>query len=340
MKTVILFFLVAVNTICSQVTIEGFVIDNNQLPLLGASVYIDGTTIGTTTDDKGYFILTVPSTINSVIVISYFGFITQYIPIESTQKKLNIILSEEVKALKEIVVQQSPFSRKQMLQFFREQFLGTNKAGSNCVIENEEEIYFDYDSKNFVFKAYSDKPLLITNNYLSYKINYQLVDFQCKFYKISLKTSDMLSSLYAGTSFFTAIENEKKFLKRRVASYQGSSLHFFRNLVAKKWGKDEFVLFEGSFITNPDEHFVISKDKNNAFYRVDVTKQNKSLTKKGFVAEFSILYDNKEQSKISFFTDTFFVDRFGLFSNYNAIYFSGDITKRKIGDLLPSDYGL
>ncbi|VXB86038.1 conserved hypothetical protein [Flavobacterium sp. 9AF] len=340
MRLILLFFLLFTKSIYSQITIEGFVKDTNQIPLLGASIYIDGTTIGTTNDDKGYFLLTLSSTINSVVVISYFGFITQYIATEGTQKSINIVLTEEIKSLKEVIVQQCPFSRKRMLQFFKEQFLGTNKAGSDCEIENEDEIYFDYDSKNFVLKAYSDKPLLIRNNYLSYKITYQLVDFQCKFYKISLNTSDMLSSLYAGTSFFTAIENDKKFIKRRDASYFGSSLHFFRNLVAKKWGKDDFILFKGSLMTNPDEHFVISEDVNNPFYKVNVVKQEKGLNKKGLVAEFNILYNNKEQSKISFFREAFFVDKFGLFSNYNDIFFSGDITKRKIGDLLPSNYGL
>lgn len=339
MRNVILFFLLfAVTTIYSQIKIDGKVRDSNQSALIGASVYIDGTTIGTTTDENGSFTIIVPTDINSIIVISYFGFVSQYLDISKAKESLNIILTEDVKALKEIVIQQSPFSRKQMLKFFREQFLGTNSAGSNCVIENEDEIYFEYYIKNFVFKAYADKPLMVTNKYLSYKISYQLVDFQCKFYKISLKTTEMLSSLYAGTSFFTEVSKENKFLKRRAASYQGSSLQLFRNLVAKKWGKEEFLLFEGKFMTNPDEHFTISE--NNSSYKVEVTKQNKGLTKKGFVAEFSVLFDKKEQSKITFFTDTFYVDKFGLFSDYNSIYFSGDIAKRKIGDLLPSDYGL
>lgn len=339
MRNIFLFFLLfAVTTIYSQIKIDGKVKDTNQTLLFGASVYIDGTTIGTTTDENGLFTITVPSTINSVIVISYFGFVSQYVDISKAKQNLNIVLTEDVKALKEVVIQKSPFTRKQMLKFFREQFLGTNTPGSNCVIENEDEIYFDYDIKNFVFKAYADKPLLVTNKYLSYKISYQLVDFQCKFYKISLKATEMLSSLYAGTSFFTEISKEKKFLKRRATSYQGSSLQLFRNLVAKKWGKEEFLLFEGKFMTNPDEHFTISE--NNSSYKVEVTKQNKGLTSKGFVAEFSVLYDKKEQSKITFYTDTFFVDKFGLFSDYNSIYFSGDLAKRKIGDLLPSDYGL
>lgn len=334
----LLYFLIFPILIFSQIKIQGNVYDEKGEPIFGVSVYVDGSTIGTITNDLGFFALELNSETNASLVFRSMGFITTSVNLKSYSNPITIILKEDVKALKEVVIQQSPFTRKQMLKFFREQFLGTNTAGSNCVIENEDEIYFDYDIKNFVFKAYADKPLLVTNKYLSYKISYQLVDFQCKFYKISLKATEMLSSLYAGTSFFTEISKENKFLKRRAASYQGSSLQLFRNLVAKKWGKEEFLLFEGKFMTNPDEHFTISE--NNSSYKVEVVKQNKGLTSKGFVAEFSVLFDKKEQSKITFYTDTFFVDKFGLFSDYNSIYFSGDIAKRKIGDLLPSDYGL
>ena len=64
-------------------------------------------------------------------------------PVEDQME--NQLLRSEIKELKEVVVGQNFFSRKQMLKLFREQFLGINVAGKNCIIENEEEIYFDYD---------------------------------------------------------------------------------------------------------------------------------------------------------------------------------------------------
>ncbi|NHN24511.1 hypothetical protein FIA58_002380 [Flavobacterium jejuense] len=341
MKQLFIFlgYLFCITTVFSQIKIEGNVTNTSKEALFGASVYVDGTTIGTVTDENGFFSLTIPSNINSVLVFSYFGYSTKYQDISPKLTRINTVLIEDVKELKEVVVQQNRFSRKQMLQLFREQFLGTNKAGSNCVIENEDELYFDYDNKSFVFKAYSDKPLLISNAYLSYKIQFQLVDFECEFYKLSINSSDILSALYAGTSFFTDIDTDKKYLKRREKSYEGSSLQFFRNLVSNKWGKDDFLLFEGSFMTNPTEHFKVTIEKEG-IYKINVTKQPKKFNKKGFIAAFNILHDKKEQSKITFFTNTFYVDSYGLFSEYDKIYFSGDITKRKVGDMLPSNYGL
>lgn len=92
-------------------------------------------------------------------------------------------------------------------------------------------------------------------------------------------------------------------------------------------------------MTSPMEHFKIDKNEKTELYTITVTKQKKR-SNTNFIAEFNILYNKKEQSKISFYTNTFYVDRFGLFSDYDKIYFSGDITARKIGDLLPSNYGL
>ena len=322
----------------SQMNIEGRVTNNNREPLFGASVYIDGTTLGTVTDEKGYFKLTLPAAINSVLVVSYFGYRTSYQSISTTQP-LQILLSEDIKELKEVVVQRNQFTRAEMLKLFKEQFLGTNKAGSQCIIENEDELYFDYDKEKLVFKAYSDKPLQIKNAYLNYQIQFQLVDFECVFYKLSIKSTDVINSLYAGTSFFTEISKDTKYIKRRKKSYEGSSLQFFRNLIANQRGKDDFLLFEGSFMTSPMEHFKIDKNEKTELYTITVTKQKKR-SNTNFIAEFNILYNKKEQSKISFYTNTFYVDRFGLFSDYDKIYFSGDITARKIGDLLPSNYGL
>lgn len=325
--------------IFSQVKIEGYVYDVNKEALVGASIYIDGTTIGTTSDVNGNFSLTIPSNINSVLVFSYFGYITKYENIRNVDSILNITLEEDIKELKEVILEQNRFSRKQMLKLFREKFLGTNKAGRNCKILNEDELYFDYDKAKFIFKAYSDKPLIIENKYLNYTVQFQLVDFQCQFYKLSINSIDVINSLYAGTSLFTEMSNDKTSLNRRKKSYEGSSLQLFRNLSVNNWSKDQFLLFEGSFVTNPSEHFKIEQ-VNDGSYKVNITKQDKNFKNKNFIAEFSLLYENKQQSKITFYTDVFYIDSFGLYTEYNKIYFSGDITNKKVGDMLPSNYGL
>jgi len=82
-------------------TIQGIVIDENDLPIPGAYVIIKGSTTGTSTDINGKFSLEVEE--DAVLQISYIGFVTQSIPVESNQD-LKIKLIEDFQNLEEVVV--------------------------------------------------------------------------------------------------------------------------------------------------------------------------------------------------------------------------------------------
>ena len=60
----------------AQRTISGTVTDPDGSPLIGASVLVKGTSVGTVTDFNGHFSLNVPEGQNT-IVISYTGYETQ-----------------------------------------------------------------------------------------------------------------------------------------------------------------------------------------------------------------------------------------------------------------------
>ncbi len=199
-------------------------------------------------------------------------------------------------------------------------------------------MYFDYDEKTNTFKAYSDKPLIINNTLLGYKINYELVDFEVKFLSTSISSSEVYRSFYLGLSRYEETESNSKIIKQRQKCYEGSQLQFFRNLVNNVWDKDNFLLFVGKFQDNPTDYFKISGDSNSK--QVIVSKQDKSLVSKKFVAEFNLLYKKKQQSRIIFETDTFFVDQFGNYSNIEDIIFSGYIAQLKVADMVPLNYGI
>jgi len=72
------------------------------IPLPGVNVILKNTTKGTSTDFDGNFTLNdVPP--NSVVVISYLGFITQEITVTNNQP-LSIVLIEDTQSLDEVVV--------------------------------------------------------------------------------------------------------------------------------------------------------------------------------------------------------------------------------------------
>lgn len=84
-----------------DIHISGKVIDDKGESLIGVSLLVKGTTIGTITDFDGNFSLDVPS--DAVLVVSYVGYKTQEITV-GTQKNLSITLSADNQLLDEVVV--------------------------------------------------------------------------------------------------------------------------------------------------------------------------------------------------------------------------------------------
>ena len=56
---------------------RGTVLDEVGEPIIGASVKIEGTAVGTITDTNGNFTISVPS--NGKLTVSYIGYVTQTI---------------------------------------------------------------------------------------------------------------------------------------------------------------------------------------------------------------------------------------------------------------------
>lgn len=339
MKLVKLLFLVVIfSSISFAQVVKGKIVDKKNQPLPGANIYFDGTSIATIADKDGVFQLQYGTKLNSILAVSFIGYQTQYIKDYDSGKELNIVLKEAINVLKEVVLKKNRFSRKQKLQLFREQFLGQTAVGRKAKIENEDDLYFDYDESTNTFKAYSDKPLIINNALLGYKINYELVDFEVKFLSTSINSSEVYRSYYLGLSRYEEIESNPKILKQRQKCYEGSQLQFFRNLANNLWDKDNFLLFVGKFQDNPSDYFKISGESNSK--QVTIGKQDKPLVGKKFVAEFNLLYKKKRQSRIIFETDTFFVDQFGNNSNVEDIIFSGYIAQLKVADMVPLNYAI
>lgn len=88
----------------NELVITGHVVDENQEPLIGVNISVDGyPTIGTLTDIDGFYSLKTPSS-NVVLSFSYLGYEKQSVKINKNQRVLNIILSEDSKQLEEVVV--------------------------------------------------------------------------------------------------------------------------------------------------------------------------------------------------------------------------------------------
>ena len=81
--------------------IQGRITDVNNEPLIGVTVRVLGSTIGTVADINGNFSITQPANGN-MLEFSYIGMVPQTVPI--TQNFMNIVMQEDAKNLEEVVV--------------------------------------------------------------------------------------------------------------------------------------------------------------------------------------------------------------------------------------------
>ena len=80
---------------------KGVVIDETDIPLIGATVQVKGGQAGAATDLDGNFTLTVNK--NATLVVSYIGYLTQEVKVQG-KNQLTIKLVPDSKTLDEVVV--------------------------------------------------------------------------------------------------------------------------------------------------------------------------------------------------------------------------------------------
>lgn len=97
-----LFLLMSLSAMAQQLNVSGNVKDATGEFIIGASVLVKGTTVGTISDiDGNFFINGVEK--GSVIDISYIGYVTQSITVND-ETPINIVLKEDSETLEEVVV--------------------------------------------------------------------------------------------------------------------------------------------------------------------------------------------------------------------------------------------
>ena len=337
MKNLFVVFYLFLTLNCISQNIKGKIFDIDKKPLSGVNIYYEGTTISTISDENGNFSLNFDAKANTVLVVSFIGYKTQYFTNFDSTKNLNIKLSRSEIVLKEVVInRKDKFSRKQKLKIFREQFLGKTPNGKAAIIQNEDDIYFKYDKKKYVLKAFSDKPLIVKSPFLGYKIHYELISFEVTFNKLSIHGNDVILSFYKGLSRFEVTNNTNEILILREEVYQGSQLHFFSNLANMIWDKEQFLIYNDGQLMNPNNCFKIYKKEG--FIKVDVIKQAEKNKNEKFVASYDLMFRKKKKSNIIFEINSFTIDKYGNNSSIENIIFLGDISKQRIGDMLPLNY--
>ncbi|WP_298150103.1 carboxypeptidase-like regulatory domain-containing protein [Flavobacterium sp.] len=327
-------------------SLQGKIYDKEtEQPLDGATVYFDGTTALTITNDEGFFTISGNGNSSNDLVISYIGYTTYRIsnPFAYSGKAMKIYLYKSETKLDEVVISRSPFSRKQLLEVFRKQFLGESKAGKSCEILNEDDIDIYYDVSNNTLNASSDNALRIRNNFLKYEVRFDQLEFKLNYYTTSIAAFDIRRSAYAGSTVFIDLSKNGAADKKRLKSYLGSSAHLMRTISNNNnWESQPFSLFVGDSKINPSEYFKVTDTLNVKKIRLIKVPKAMKIGKDGVKTMektyFSVFYKNADFSGMEFVAPKILVDDNGNYAPVYGVVFGGYLGSLKAGDLLPRDY--
>ena len=365
------------NVLFSQNSLKGYLKDDeSKLSVVGANIFVANTSLSTISDQNGFFELMIQNS-NAEIIVSCVGYETISINVKSlldfdTKKVFN--LKKSTTNLDEVAVSfKDVKNRKLALKIFINNFIGKSEMAGNVKILNPEVIEFREESlpHNYKLIAFADKPVILINKKLGYKISYVLIDFE---YNLDNAHENMYA-YYKGYASFTDIVKEfkldpEKIFENRQITYLGSGMHFIRSLYNHNCKNEGFRISKFKKIENPlykpktlnedkilsdhiEPKYTILKSVLGAKESLVVNENNKKYVAfsdyllVNYIHEkedynYSVKYgrslnnfQNSElqlkEVKVEIFAD-------GNYSPADKIVFFGYMAWEKMGDMLPYDY--
>jgi hypothetical protein len=338
-------------------TISGKIIDEaSKLPLQGASVFAENTTIGTATNEQGFFTLRLPNGGYS-IAVTFTGYQTETKRVtaaDGTNNDLVIEVRKKEKSLEEFVVKSTAEVTDGLAKygdFFIDNFIGKTVNSRQCYIKNKEALKFFYYRRTKRLKILSTAPLEIVNNALGYTITYQLDSFVHEY--------NSQVNLYTGNPLFREMQSNdpaqvQKWNTARKEAYNGSILHFMRSMYHKKLKEEGFEI--QFIVKNNDKETAVPL--KNFYGAVNYNLDDSSKTVDIFPRqkEVAVIYKNEglpdaysetvpdasskfQLSVLSFLPEeSLNIEENGFYFEQNDITITGYWAWEKAGDMLPYDF--
>lgn len=334
-----LFFITISLTCLSNLSAQSLsakIVDENNNTLVGATVYFNGTTRGVITNFDGIFNIKIPESIaQPVLVITYLGYETKAFP-DITKIPDTIQLKSSKQDLEAINVYTSPFSRDDMERAFKRYFLGTGREARKSEILNLDDIVLYYRVDQNVLYGKSSDPIIIKNDYLGYKITFNLLNFEVKYNTKSIDHIDMKQSFYAGYSFFEDINPNKE--HSRIKTYLGSKEHFFKSLISGQMGQPDFKVFFDNSYKSADKIFDVTRKSLNVS---EIRLSNYVLSFKEGNNPIEVIVKYKRNfTTIKFLESSVLVDNFGNDLSFKTLFLTGEFANYKLAKTLPSNFSL
>ncbi|WP_196885191.1 carboxypeptidase-like regulatory domain-containing protein [Aureivirga sp. CE67] len=312
-------------------TFSGYVLDKKtKKPIENVTVYFTGTTLGDATDENGYYEIDNKFSVKANLLVSVMGYQKVLIEQKNIKPVMKIYLEEEIETNEAVTINAVKVKRDHTLRIFKEEFLGKHHDSPYLKILNEHKIKFNITSDSTLI-ARCDEPIIIENKRLGYKMKYDLITFEAKLY-LRRYPYNVGSVNFAGFCFFNDLKNlKKKHFKRRREAYLGSKLHFFRSLVRGDFEEHKFNFTHNGITFKNPENFIQKKQRTEETTVFELQEET-----------IAVLYNNDKQSilEIREKDKTFSVDSFGNISPPNKVLFGGEMSFKRVGEMLPLDFQL
>jgi hypothetical protein len=324
----------------------------NKAPLQGATVFADNTTLGTTTDPEGKFVLALPNG-GYDLVISFIGFATESKRISmGAHTDLLFELSQKEKTMEAVVIGGTGEVKdgwEKYGTFFLEQFIGKTNNSEYCQLKNKEAVKFYYSKRRNRLKILASEPLVIDNKALGYTIRYDLDSFTHEY--------NTQVSLYTGYPLFeekeASSETERaRWMEARQKAYRGSVLHFMRSVFDRRLDEEGFEIQFVVKINESDSALHLKnfyaalnykKDDSTQTVQVRPNQQQVGVIYRKEKPAAGFLKENPDepsgfQFSILSFQRPITIEQNGYYHEQNDITTNAYWTWDKVADALPYDY--
>jgi hypothetical protein len=318
-STLFLIILFCSSNKCISQTIHGIISDNNtKKPIPYANVYFNGTYIGTSANESGEFYLTWKENNPRPITATSVGYYSKTLNEYQPDSMIYIWLEPKIYDIDAVIIRPDEMPRSQKEKMFREEFLGKDYNATRCRILNLEDIILVHNDRNNSLSAFCDKPIIIENNALKYRIIYFLDQFIC--------SKD--SAFIGGTYYFNEIpySHTRLIEDRRKTAYLGSRMHFIRSLWENRLDEEGFTVN----IVDSCEIGYADIVEESALHE-KLLRQSKNII---------VRYPEKYQKSLLIFSKTnVVIEKSGYFDPH-GLRWSGFMASQRMADLLPFEYQL
>lgn len=338
----ILWICVLSQPISAQTLRSQLVDETTQTPIPAAFIFISNSSIGTSSDENGFFELSVAGLGQVEIVISHLSYEIKSIVVKAGETlPARLYLQPKAVGIDEVVVKsKASGKRKQWLRKFEDAFLGKSNNRRKVALSNPKVLLFQENEGGL--SAQGMDYIAIANRALGY---------QLRFYLDTFHLSKQGEVIYAGKVFFQEIpgaKKEKRVQKARSRSFRYSKTHFFQSLLQGQASEESYLVGLARF--NPQGAIDYEPTTWDA---LDWRRGKKADTL--FIQDFLAISDrnlatgearNPLASTVKRYATTFLrsnsgkiiIDQAGNIVNVAEIEEIGHWTDYRVADLMPIDY--